>query len=75
MNINLKIEEVKVNIEKIMTESQLPLGIIYYLFKDIYSQIERQYYASLNSIILKEQKKAEQQLQKENLQISQGQAN
>lgn len=51
-NINLSIEELNLNIKKIIEEANLPIGIVYYIFKDIFNEIEKMYYASLNSVIL-----------------------
>ena len=70
-NINLSIEELNLNIKKIIEEANLPIGVVYYIFKNIFNEIEKMYYANLNSVILKQQ----QQQNKEVSNSSQGQAN
>ena len=43
MNFNYLIEDYKRSIVESIQQSQLPIGIIYYLFKDIVSEIEQTY--------------------------------
>lgn len=60
-NINLSIEELNLNIKKIIEEANLPIGIVYYIFKDIFNEIEKMYYASLNSVILNQQQQQKEE--------------
>lgn len=69
-NINLKIQKMNLSFRKIIEESNLPIGFIYYLLKSLLHEIQNTYYASLNSLILKQQKQ-----QEEISEESQGQAN
>ena len=43
MNFNYLIEDYKRSIVESIQQSQLPIGIIYYLFKDIVNEIEQTY--------------------------------
>ena len=47
--INSACEYFKQNLIDVINESKLPSAIIYYIMKDIFMDVERQYYGSLNS--------------------------
>ena len=46
---NYQLEQLKSNIYQILEQSKLPLGAIFYLFKDIYNNLDNQYIATVNS--------------------------
>lgn len=46
---NYQLEQLKSKIYKILEQSKLPLGAIFYLFKDIYINLQNQYIATVNS--------------------------
>ena len=46
---NYQLEQLKSNIYQILEQSKLPLGAIFYLFKDIYNNLNNQYIATVNS--------------------------
>lgn len=43
MNINQEIEQVRNNIVSVINNSNMPIGVIYYVMKDIMSEIELSY--------------------------------
>lgn len=51
-NINLKIELLYKNINSLIQNSQMPIGIVYYILNRIFTQIEKQYYGTLNFLSL-----------------------
>lgn len=50
-NINIVISEFDANIKTLIQSSNLPVGVVYYILKNLTQQIEMQYYATLNSIL------------------------
>ncbi len=54
MDINEKIEQTHQIIISLLQKTQLPIGITYYLIKDVLNTVEKQYYAYLNSQNLKD---------------------
>lgn len=46
---NFKLEQLKTNLYKILEQSQLPLGAILYILKDILNNLNDQYIASINN--------------------------
>jgi hypothetical protein len=67
--MNLKIENVKHELIDIINNSGLPIGVIYYVFKDLYNDISREH---SNAIMyemrqLKEKEMSEAQENKENI--------
>ena len=46
---NYQLEQLKSKIYKILEQSKLPIGAIFYLFKDIYTNLNNQYIATINS--------------------------
>ena len=43
MNINQEIEQVRNNIVSVINNSNMPIGVVYYVRKDIMSEIELSY--------------------------------
>ena len=43
MNINQEVEQVRNNIVSVINNSNMPIGVIYYVMKDIMSEIELSY--------------------------------
>ena len=43
MNINQEIEQVRNNIVSVINNSTMPIGVVYYVMKDIMSEIELSY--------------------------------
>lgn len=72
-DINLLIESFNNEIKNIITKSKLPIGMIYYILKQNYNNIQKQYYGYLNTLLLKEPEQTEE-LIKEEIK-SQGQEN
>ena len=72
MEINSKIDQTHDLILQVLAQSQLPLGVIFYILKDILNSVEKHYYGFLNSQALKEDN---EQLEEKSSQVSQGQAN
>ena len=64
MNENLRIETFRNNLLELINSSQLSLGTIYYILKDIYNEVEKLYYMDVNNQFLQEQAKEEE---KENI--------
>ena len=50
-NINIVISQFDENIKSFIQSSNLPIGVVYYILKNLTQQIEMQYYATLNSIL------------------------
>lgn len=50
-NINIVISEFDANIKSLIQSSNLPIGVVYYILKNLTQDIEMQYYATLNSIL------------------------
>ena len=50
-NINIVISQFDENIKTLIQSSNLPVGVVYYILKNLTQQIEMQYYATLNSIL------------------------
>ena len=62
-NINLKIANFSNKLKYLIGTSQLPVGIVYYILKDTFNELQKQYYATLNSISLQESKEQEIKVQ------------
>ena len=43
MNINQEIEQVRNNIVSVINNSNMPIGVVYYVMKDVMSEIELSY--------------------------------
>ena len=50
-NINIVISQFDESIKSLIQSSNLPIGVVYYILKNLTQQIEMQYYATLNSIL------------------------
>ena len=50
-NINIVISQFDENIKSFIQSSNLPIGVVYYILKNLMQDIEIQYYATLNSIL------------------------
>ena len=50
-NINIVISQFDENIKSLIQSSNLPIGVVYYILKNLTQDIEMQYYATLNSIL------------------------
>ena len=62
VSINTGIDIFKANIANIISTSQLPVGIIYYVFKDILTEIKDLY----NETVQQEAQKLQEQITQEN---------
>lgn len=60
MNINLKSENFKNNIYRLINQSQLPVSNIYFIFKIMFQELEDLYYQTINEELEKENKKADE---------------
>ena len=56
INLNLQAERIKNEIYNIINNSQLPGALIYYIFKDILINIEKEYFHQLQKQQNKQQK-------------------
>lgn len=65
MDFNLRCEDFKAEISKIITQSKLPIAVVYYILKDVYTQIQNTYFGTINSIRLQQQKESIENLKKE----------
>ena len=65
MDFNLRCEDFKAEISKLITQSKLPMAIVYYILKDVYTQIQNTYFGTINSIRLQQQKESIENLKKE----------
>jgi hypothetical protein len=46
-NFNIKLNSLKTNLINIINQSKLPVGVVYYLLKDILIEVEKTYNQSL----------------------------
>lgn len=58
-NINIVISQFDANIKSLIQSSNLPVGVVYYMLKNLTQQIEMQYYATLNSILTQQTEEKE----------------
>ena len=68
MDINRQIDNFSQELTQIITQSQLPLGTIYYIIKDIYRDLELNYYNYLNNLTfqeVEEQNNQQEEIQEE----------
>jgi len=56
-DFNYKCNKLKQDLEIIINESNMPIGAVYFIFKDVFSDIEKTYIAYLNSISISNTKK------------------
>jgi hypothetical protein len=59
-DINLIIEETKINIVKTINESGLPISVIYYIMRDIMTETSEEYQRQINRAYAKEREQQEQ---------------
>lgn len=64
--MNLKYEFFKQSIYQLIQKSNLEIGIIFYIFKDIYNDIEKLYYAQLNKESLAQAEEQKETTEEEN---------
>lgn len=50
MNINQQIENTRQELINTLNNSQLPIGIAYYILKDIMTEVDNMYQASLSEV-------------------------
>ena len=62
ISINTGIDIFKANIANVISTSQLPVGIIYYVFKDILTEIKDLY----NETVQQETQELQKQIEQEN---------
>ena len=62
--MNLQIENVKQDIIDVINNSQLPIGVIYYLFKDISKEVANEYNKTL---MLEQQQKQQEEEKKQDI--------
>ncbi len=56
----------KETINQVIQDSNLDIGAVYFIFKDIFSDVERTYYMQLNRECLEEAKKNNEETDEEN---------
>lgn len=54
-DINISIEEFKLNIIKLLNNSNMPIGIMYYVMKDVFGELTEEYQNYLNTVTKKRQ--------------------
>lgn len=59
-DINLIIEETKLNIVKTINKSGLPISVIYYIMRDIMTETSEEYQRQINRAYTKEREQQEQ---------------
>lgn len=64
MNINYSIESFRKEIYDIINNCQLPIGTVYFIFKDIFGDISQAYQAAVNQEAQAKILQAQQQLNK-----------
>ncbi len=57
-DINISIEEFKLNIIKLLNNSNMPIGIMYYIMKDVFGELTEEYQNYLNTATKKLQEAA-----------------
>lgn len=62
ISVNTGIDIFKSNITNVINTSQLPVGIVYYVFKDILSEVKELY----DNIVQEETKKIQDKIKQEN---------
>lgn len=58
MNNDLRMEQFKYNLIRLINESQLNVGSVYYIFKDVYADVASEYDKAIQQA-LKEQEEAQ----------------
>lgn len=49
----------KENINAVIQNSELDIGVVYFIMKDVYSDLEKMYYAQINKELIEENNKQE----------------
>ena len=49
----------KENINAVIQNSELDIGVVYFIMKDVYSDLEKMYYAQINKGLIEENNKQE----------------
>lgn len=57
-DINISIEEFKLNIIKLLNNSNMPIGIMYYVMKDVFGELTEEYQNYLNTATKRMQEEA-----------------
>lgn len=57
-DVNIAIEEFKLSIINLLNESNMPIGMIYYIMKDVFGEITEEYQNYLNTVMKKRQAEA-----------------
>lgn len=63
MNINLAIDDLRNNLVNVINESGLPIGIVELVCKEVYTKVQNQYIACINSERMKDMKSSEELIQ------------
>lgn len=64
-SINIKTENFKQNLLKLINSSELPVANVYFVFQLIEKELEKTYYTTLNFELTKQQQKKEQDILEE----------
>ena len=57
-DVNITIEEFKLSIINLLNNSNMPIGMIYYIMKDVFGEITEEYQNYLNTAMKKRQVEA-----------------
>lgn len=63
MDFNLRCDNLKSEIIKVINQSDLPIAVIYYMFQNLYTEVEHTYFGTINSARLKQQKESVEKLE------------
>ncbi len=63
MEINKQIDAIITQLRTTLSESQLPIGVVFLILQNLYNDVEKQYYAFLNSEALRQSEEMQQTLQ------------
>ena len=61
MDINKKIDIFSQQMQEIVNESELPIGIVFYIIKDLYREIEHTYISYLNNLAFQTEEKTQEE--------------
>lgn len=54
MNINKQIDNLSQTLTQAISEANLPIGVVYYIVKDVYRDLEQAYGSYLNNLTFQE---------------------
>ena len=54
MDVNKQIDNLSQSLTQIISEANLPIGVVYYIVKDIYRDLEQAYGSYLNNLTFQE---------------------